>query len=402
MSLTFTIKQEDYPQIFKLYKRDRTKKLETIFRTGYDIHYPNFEDSNNIEYHTILQSIDEIKNASNNGMNSKFSELIDSIHKLTGINNNSSKRGEVGENMLEEVFKKRYGDIVYDNKAKTPHSGDAWLHLPDKKIIMLESKNYTQRVGKDEVEKMESDMKTNHIKFGVFVSWSSQVQNRKDLDFHTFCHNSETYMVVIISNLGDDIIKLDLGLQIIRELAENFNDIKKFQWLQNDITQSLNELDIIIQKNYKLRDHYYTMSNNIRSCMDNFYNLLRDYQYEINIKVQEIIDKVKNTMANSKQKNKIKNVSNTKLLKEFKKNKKMFPILSSLLDTLSLIENTSIEPSKDNNTFIIYKNKEELGTFKIKSRKVSISLTKLNFNMDLENDKYNESIKILPEICKNI
>ena len=193
-------------------------------------------------------------------------------------------------------------------------------------------------------------------------------------------------MVVIISNLGDDIIKLDLGLQIIRELAENFNDIKKFQWLQNDITQSLNELDIIIQKNYKLRDHYYTMSNNIRSCMDNFYNLLRDYQYEINIKAQEII----------------KNVSNTKLLKEFKKNKKMFPILSSLLDTLSLIDNTSIEPSKDNNTFIIYKNKEELGTFKIKSRKVSISLTKLNFNMDLENDKYNESIKILPEICKNI
>ena len=65
--------------------------------------------------------------------------------------------------------------LLFENKAKTPHSGDAWLHLPDKKIIMLESKNYTTRVNKDEVEKMESDMKTNHIRFGIFVSWNSIV-----------------------------------------------------------------------------------------------------------------------------------------------------------------------------------------------------------------------------------
>ena len=402
MSLTLTINEEDYPQIFKLYKKDRIKKLESIFKTGYDIHYPKFDDNSNLEYHAILQSIDEIKNTSNNNMDSKFSELIESIHKLTGINNNSSKRGEVGENMLEEIFKKRYGDIVYENKAKTPHCGDAWLHLPDKKMIMLEIKNYTHRVGKEEVDKKEFDMKTNHIKFGIFVSLSSQVQNRKDLDFHTFNHTGETYMVVIISNLGDDIIKLDLGLQIIRELAGNFNDMKQFKWIQNDITKSLNELDIIIQKNYKLRDNYYLMSNNVRSSMDLFYNQLRDYQYEINIKAQEIIDKVKNTMSNSKNSNKIKNISNTHLLKEFKKNKKMFPILSSLLDTVSNIGDMTIEQTKDPTVFTLLKSKEKLGTFKIKSKKVSLCLTKLNFNMDLETDKYNESIKILPEICKNI
>ena len=42
---------------------------------------------------------------------------------------------------------------------------------------------------------MENDMKTNHIRFGVFVSWNSVVQNRKDIDIHSFNHNSETYMV---------------------------------------------------------------------------------------------------------------------------------------------------------------------------------------------------------------
>ena len=109
-----------------------------------------------------------------------------SIHKLTGVTNNSSKKGEVGEYMLDQVITQRYGDLIIENKAKTPHSGDAWLTFPDGKKIMLESKNYNYRVNKDELDKMENDMITNYMKFGIFISWCSTVQNRKDLDIHTF------------------------------------------------------------------------------------------------------------------------------------------------------------------------------------------------------------------------
>ena len=34
----------------------------------------------------------------------------------------------------------RYGDIQFEKKNHIPHSGDAWLYLPDDKIIMIESK----------------------------------------------------------------------------------------------------------------------------------------------------------------------------------------------------------------------------------------------------------------------
>lgn len=387
MSLTLIINQVDYPEIFNLYKKDRVNKIESIFKTGYNMYYPE------------LNRIQDVNNLSNNSINLQVTDLI---QKLTGINNNSNKRGEVGEIMLEDTIKNRYGDITYENKSKIPHSGDAWIHLPNKKIIMLESKNYTYRVNKDEVDKMESDMKFNYIKFGIFVSWSSQVQNRKELDFHTFCHNSETYMIIIISNLGTDIIKLDLSLQIIRELIENFNDIKQFQWIQNDITQSLNELDIIIQKNSLLKDNYNIMSNNIRNSMDEFYNQLQNYQYEINIKADEIINKIKNTMNKSKDKNKITQIPNIELLTEFKKNKKMFPILCSLLDTISNIDNMIINSTNDVSLFNILKNNEDIGFFKIKSKKVSLYFNKINYNIELECDKYNESLKIIPYICKNI
>ena len=50
------------------------------------------------------------------------------------------------------------------------HSGDAWIYLPDKEKIMIEAKNYTKTINKDEVEKMEYDMKFNNIKFCLFLS----------------------------------------------------------------------------------------------------------------------------------------------------------------------------------------------------------------------------------------
>ena len=402
MVITLTISEEDYPQIFKLYKKDRDKKIEDIFKTGYNIHFPNVKDHNKqLEYHTILKSIEDMKTVisidGSSGMDSKLEELFDSIKKLTGIGNNSSKKGEVGENMLEEIISQRYGDIVFENKAKIPHSGDAWLHLPDKKIIMLESKNYSYRINKEEVEKMENDMKTNHIRFGVFVSWNSTVQNRKDIDIHSFNHNSETYMVVIVSNLGSDIIKLDLALQIIRKLAEYFDEIKKFPWIINDIKQNLIDLDKIIQKNYKLRDSFYQMSNGIRGSLDYFYQHLRDYQYEINKTAQNIINKVESTMESSCIEYRVPNIE---LLSNHKENNKIFPILSNVIDVFG---NMQVEIEKESDSMIlILKDSEKIGSIKIQRKKVVLCIDKLNVTLDLDINNYSDSLQIIPAICKNI
>ena len=110
MVLTLTISEEDYPQIFKLYKRDRDKKIEEIFKTGYNIHFPNVKDHNKqLEYHTILKSIEDMKNVvstdsySSSGMDSRLEELFESIKKLTGIGNNSSKKGEIQSILVKKT-----------------------------------------------------------------------------------------------------------------------------------------------------------------------------------------------------------------------------------------------------------------------------------------------------------
>ena len=57
MTLNLVISEDEYPHIFKIYKKDRDKKLEEVFKTGYNIHFPNVQDHNKqIEYHMILKS----------------------------------------------------------------------------------------------------------------------------------------------------------------------------------------------------------------------------------------------------------------------------------------------------------------------------------------------------------
>ena len=91
MVLTLTISEEDYPQIFKLYKKDRDKKIEEVFKTGYNIHFPNVKDHNKqLEYHTLLKSIEDMKSVvstdiySSTGMDTRLEELLQSIQKKMG------------------------------------------------------------------------------------------------------------------------------------------------------------------------------------------------------------------------------------------------------------------------------------------------------------------------------
>ena len=403
MELNLNIDSENYPEIFKLYKKDREKKIKEIFDIGYKINFPNIEDNEKeTQYYQILKSISDIKNENTSDLDTKLDDLLSCIQKLTGLSNNSSKKGEIAENLLEEMFNQRYGDITFENKAKIPHSGDAWLYLPDKNIIMLESKNYNYRVNKDELEKMEKDMITNHIKFGIFVSWNSIVQNRKDLDVHTFYHNNETYLIIIISKLTDNISKLDLAVQITRKFVDIFTNVKKFPWIVNDIQDDLTKLDTIIKKNYKLRDNFHIMSNNIRESLYMYYECLRNYQYEISIEIENLINKINSTMSNSV--NEIDILKNDllekqeylSLLKKYNTNKKIFTVLTQLIDILLKYECT-FTSTEDNDNIDIFNNiKEYVGFIKIQKKKIFITFDKSKISMEFEKtSNFSEIKKIL-------
>jgi hypothetical protein len=394
--IEFTLKldEKEYPMLNNFKKKELDKYLFKIFKTGYQIHFPsNDKIEQQLEHNELLERIETIKEElkdqiNNSEIGDKINSLESSLTKLIGLSSNSCKKGNFGENVLEEIFSKRYGDIQFERKSNVAHSGDAWLYLPDGKLIMLESKNYTTTVNKDEITKLQSDMINHHIKWGILTSFNSSIQGMRELDLHTFNHNNETYFTIMISNMSADIHKLDLGLQIIRKLMLTINDLPQFPWIIKDISHSLNELNQIIQKNYYLRDSYYTMERDVQKSLSNYHIILRDYQYDIEIKIKEIISKIKETMDTSIQNN---IVNDTQLMIDKYHDKKILPIIVRLVD---VIQNKKWIVNYDNETtdWIIQSNGIEMGKVKIQTKKAIINIPSndLTLNLHLGKDKENK------------
>lgn len=390
--IRLNLNTDDYPILNNINKEDVDDFILKIFNTGYQIHFPKYQIT---EHNHMMLKINELQDSIKNLNIIDHIESLDmSLNKLIGLSSNSNKKGHFAENILENIFETRYGDIKFDRKSQTAHSGDAWLILPDNTIIILESKNYNTTVNKDEIIKLQNDMIEHHIKWGVMISFNSQIQGMKELDYHTFIHNNETYSIVMISNLSSSISKLDLGLQIIRKLIIQLNDKLNFPWLVNDINSSLVELNDIIKKNYQLRDIYYNMERDIMKSLSTYHVKLRDYQYDIDQKIIEITGKINATMLKSDT---IK-INNSDLLKAHQ-DKKILPLLSRLLDIISE-KQWEIE-IKDSNMWKVTFKDEINAEVKIQLKKIIISIINndmsivLNLGKDKENIRNLEIIKLL-------
>ena len=392
ISIQLNFNVNNYPILNTINKHDLDDFIMKIFNTGYHIHFPSYQIT---EHNQMMIKINELQdNIKNLNIKEYITTLDTSLNKLIGLSNNSNKKGNFAENILENIFETRYGDIKFDRKSQTAHSGDAWLILPDNTIIILESKNYATTINKDEVLKLQNDMIENYIKWGIMISFNSQIQGFRELDYHTFIHNNETYSIIMISNLSSNISKLDLGLQIIRKLILQLNDKLNFPWLVNDINNSLIELNDIVKQNYQLRDLYYIMERDIIKSLSSYHIRLRDYQYEIEQKITEITNKINSTMLKSD----IIQVNNHDLLKLYQ-DKKILPLLSRLLDLINE-KNWQIK-AKDNNIWEINYKNEINGEIKIQLKKIIINITtndliiSLNLGKDKENIRNLELIKLL-------
>ena len=103
-------------------------------------------------------------------------------------------------------------------------------------------------------------MKSNHIKFSLFLGMNNSVQGFREMDFHTFSHQGETYFSIIVANLSNDITKLDLAFGMIRKLIDLINDTDKLSLLTNN--HKLNKISyLFIWLNTKLKiiDHEFAL-----------------------------------------------------------------------------------------------------------------------------------------------
>jgi len=377
-TITVSVDLSRYPL---LCNSNITTNIEDIIRNLIDIGYdtkfglttvatPNIHEPLTIES-SIYNHISSLHKRTEKTEDT-MTELTSTLHKLIGISSNSAKKGGFAEDILEHTIKMRYGDIRFEAKNQTAHSADAWLHLPDNQIIMLESKNYTNTVSKKELDKFEADMITHGVHWGILISFNSPISGMRELDYYVFTHNKQTYVIFIISNIQtvDDFHRLlDLGLQLMRRHIQLEKQNIKLDYVAQDVTAALYDLHKLIAKNNTLRDAFYTMEREIHKSTNEYYGILRNYQYEIDVSIRHIIQKVDVIMCDSAQSimdglyNGIGAVATP--------NKEIANIVSRIIDTC-IPKGWKLASGTDSSPKFLAENGSTIATIKIQSKKVVV------------------------------
>lgn len=361
------INLDDYPLLKKFKKTEVNQMIDTIFKIGYETLFPTTTSSDPLV--------------------GKITSLESTLERLIGIGSN--KKGELAEIILESHINNRYGDIVYTDMSQVNHSGDAHIKFEGLDTpIMLESKNYATKINKDEIEKMRSDMIHCNIKWGIFISWNSNIIDKKEFDLEIFHEKGLQYHIIFVSNLSTDIDRLDLAIQLIRKLIQYTDNTmldKNITWIYSMIQNDIEQLNCIVAKNYQLRLWFEEMETGMNQQMSRYYTKMRDYMYEMDTQIKQIITRITNTSVQSIETD---HSSYNLYLEKYKDNKKLFPVLSKLLDIMKeyniiLIDDNMI--FQDNN----------IGYIKVMGKKINVWWEKYKHTSELSIDNNVSSFEMI-------
>lgn len=189
---------------------------------------------------------------SDKNINSIFDKTSDIDRNLKSLNdrfNNSSKKGELSQNLFIELLATNFPTAEIIDKSKEPRSGDIHFSIDDHPPIMLEIKNYTRNVDKKEIIKFQDDAANTGL-HSILISLKSGIAKKKDFSFEILNNR----ILFFIHNTGFSSEKLELAFNTIYMLDSfllsddpkteiSDNDIRSLNIMYNNIVSSLKDME---------------------------------------------------------------------------------------------------------------------------------------------------------------
>jgi len=423
--LTITIQENIFPKIYDYDNEKLKKTIIYLLSIGYQHTFSSISQDNIVnkvdsicrkfkddiligiqeKNHIINLNINKIDGTLKNmNIDNKIDEFSEVINKLFGISTTSNKKGEISENLIYKIIDEKYPNYTYDVKRHIPHNADGELHSNTGMKCLVEIKNYSNTVHKDELNKFKYDLKHTNNNLGIFLSLKTGIVGKRCIDYEVFQHNDENYHIIYISKLMDDINKLDCGILLL----ENLNNIikkdnidLKIDQIKKLIYDNFSDLEGLINKTSELRNSFNILESNIKSNLDSYYNNLREYELDLKQKMQ----KVWISLFNDLQDIDINFVDEKDKILLLYQNDKCYLILSKLFDILDN-KNINVKYENLNNIYNLYYKKDNIGNIKKMKNKVLFNLNKIKLSITLNEksediDKNFEFIVYAIENCKN-
>jgi len=409
MIVNLNINEQLFPKLLELDKDKLDDTILFLLNIGYQSVFSSVNEKNLIKNmdDTCRKFKDEIilgvdsknelikdriqhlqNNVSELDINTKIDEFSKILEKLFGISTSSSKKGEISEDLIYKILSDKYPNYCYDVKRHIAHHADGELTSPTGMKCLVEIKNYSNTVNKDEIIKFKYDLKYTGNKLGIFISLQTGVCGRKNIDYEMYQDGEEIYHIIYISKMMEEVLKLDCGILLLESLYKiNTKDNLdlKIDQIKSVIYHNFNELELVINKTDKLRSDYDILEKSLKSNMDIFYNHLRSYEIELKQNMQKIWVNLFNDLKDID-----KNYIDTKLelLTVIGEKDKCYLLISRIFD---LLNKYNINITYDSSYYYMNKGDFNVGTIKKMKDKVVITLENPSITISFKSNDDNNS-----------
>jgi hypothetical protein len=341
-------------------------------------------------------------NLSNLDVNNKLEDFSKILEKLFGISASSSKKGQISEQLIYKIIEDKYPNYSYDVKRHIAHHADGELSSPSGLVSLVEIKNYTNTVNKDEIDKFKFDLEYTNNQFGIFISLQTGISGKSNIDYETYQDsNNKTYHIIYISKMMEEALKLDCGILLLESLYKmnkKDNIDLKIDQIKNIIYQNFNELEVLLNKTSNLRNEYENLEKVIKTNFDIFYNHLRNYEIEVKQNMQKIWLNLFNDLKDI-EKNYID--MKTQILLDIGEKDKCYLIISRLFD---FFNKKNINVTTDDSLYYLSKQDNQIGTIKKMKDKIQLNINTISIIIIFKynDDNLDRNIDFLNHILDKI
>tara|TARA_B110000971_G_scaffold13575_2_gene12620 strand:+ start:516 stop:1760 length:1245 start_codon:yes stop_codon:yes gene_type:complete len=373
--------EEDIEYIGNLSK----EKFDKVIQTALTIGLKSIQMSEvNMDCHSYFDPLKRIIDESGEQNKDKILEIDDKLDALLHIRTNSSRKGRLSEDLCIQRLIQQYPTWDISDVTYVGHEGDCRAKTPVGEIL-YEFKSYDTNVNREQINKFYKDLEMTGIKLGIFVSNTSGIVGKKDLEWEII--NGST-LIIYISNTGFNGQGCIMATELLLALVDNNILDHENHWLlhQNYETDSIyqnlvDSLDEYRSNNemiYKLRKHIKEFRSKNNSMIDG----LESEIFHISLNTENTFSKILGLVESIKSK---KQINKSFDLDEFILNNnysdKFIQIFKELYKVLL---NLSLTIHICDNEWLIYKDgMEELAHTKTQKSKIQLCISK--YPEELEN-----------------
>lgn len=199
------------------------------------------------------------------------------------VNTISTYKGQQGEQYVFDILKDSF---KLKDTSKIPKSGDFQIQT-EQGWIMVEVKNYSSTVGKNELDKFYRDLdRNNNVCGGLFISLYSSIVGKGKIQLNNELIGGRNIPVVYVSGDQEDIIQLVCDMLITRLKINSDTNEKKF--IRCKIEQLSEDLTLLSQ----VRDSINCTRNMMNKSLSDMYNMISSAEINLLRTISDIKSEV--------------------------------------------------------------------------------------------------------------